>query len=202
MGKIRNILLLLGLSLMLVACSNQSASESFEFEALQDLERQDQIVTIPEETEFLTMDEQAKETIYESLDAIGTSSEAETVPEDYSHIEEINSEQEYVDLLVASQDQAVIIYLGFDECPWCKAFSPKLNQLASEYDLPIYYYNTRAREQDVTFTSSMETYGVDTVPYAFIVDSNKAQERINHHSSMEQIEEFLTIYVNNYLNQE
>lgn len=200
MTKLRKLLLLFSVIFIFSACNTRPKSSDFEYEALLDSERIDKPVDIAENIKFKAMSGQAKAEVYKSLDEIGTSSKMTKLPEEYSHIQEIDSEHTYLELLESSQEQAVIVYLGFDECPWCKAFSPKLNQLASEFDIPVYYYNTQVRNQDESFTKAMEIYDVDTVPYAFIVDKHEAKERINHHSSMEQIEEFINLYVNEYLN--
>lgn len=192
---IRTILLIM-FGFIVLGC--QSKQVENEHTALEGADRTDQVVSIPAEIEFLTMDETAKQTLYAALDKVGTYSQSTLKTTDYSNIEEIASETDYVEFLEENQDQAKIIYIGFDECPWCKAFSPKINQFASEFDLPIYYYNTRSRSEDLTYNQVMENFGVETVPYAFIMYKGEPMERINHMSSMQQIEDFFKRFDENY----
>lgn len=194
--RLKTILLLAAIGLM-TACSNYSA-QNFEYTALEGLERTNEPVNIPSDTTFLTMDEASKELIYQSLDEIGTDADGTASPTDYSYIEAIDSEEEYIQFLQQSQEQASLLYIGFDECPWCKAFSPKINQFASEIDAPVYYYNTRTHEQDATYAKTMQSFGVETVPYVFIIDKGEPKERINHDSSMQQIEDFFVLYEEAY----
>lgn len=196
MKKILNACLLFIMSLYLVAC--QSNSSEFEYMALEGQERLDQAVIIPPQTNFLTMEASEKEVQYQALDKIGVDSKGQHKTTDYSHIEAISSESDYLEFVKSTEEQAQIIYIGFDECPWCKAFSPKINQLASEFDLSIYYYNTRSRAEDMTYTKIMESFNVETVPYAFIMVNGELKERINHQSSMQQIEDFFTRYSEQY----
>ncbi|MBG9978438.1 thioredoxin family protein [Ruoffia tabacinasalis] len=191
--KVIGLVMTIGL---LVACSSQA--EEFEHTALAGVERTNAPVTIPEDTTFLTMNEDAKGMIYESLYKIGTYAEGTQSPVDYSQIEAVQAEADYIEFLQMTSEQASLLYIGFDECPWCKAFSPKINQIASELNVPIYYYNTRAHEQDATFQGAMQTFGVETVPYVLVMEDGEAKERISHESSMEQIEQFFTLYTEEY----
>lgn len=184
-------------AILLYGC--QSSQVEYGYTALEDMDRVDQAVQIPSGTEFLEMNEDSKTIIYESLDAIGTDSQGTARPTDYSNIEGIDSEQEYVDFLQKNKDEAKIVYIGFDECPWCKAFSPKINQLASEFDVPVYYYNTRTRSEDVTYSQTMENFGVETVPYAFVMVEGEPTDRISHLSSMQQIEDFFRKFSEEYM---
>lgn len=181
---------------LVVACSSQS--DEFEYTALAGVERINAPVTIPGDTSLLTMNEDAKGMIYDSLDKIGTYAEGTQSPVDYPQIEAVQTEADYIEFLQETNDQAKLLYIGFDECPWCKAFSPKINQIASELNVPIYYYNTRAHEQDATFQGAMQTFGVETVPYVLVMEDGEAKERISHESSMEQIEQFFTLYTEEY----
>lgn len=151
----------------------------------------DEIVEIKEGTEFLKMSKEDKEKAYAELDRVNLSTKATTTPLSYPQIQEITSEEAYTKMILASKDTPFIIYFGFDECPYCKAFSPKLNQLAAEMDVPIYYYNTRQRNNDPNFKTVIESYKIQTVPHAFIVHNAKPTEKINHASTMADIETFV-----------
>lgn len=198
MSQTYKILSFIVLCFLLTACT--SAGNNFDYTELEGKDRIDAAVEIPSEAHFLKMDNDAKSLVYASLDLIGTNAKSNKPAKDYSQIVEITSEDAYAKLLESTEEQAKIIYLGFDECPWCKAFLPKINQLASEFDVTIHYYNTRSRQVDSTFMSNMKHFGVDTVPYAFIMEDGDNKERINHMSSMQQIEDFFSQYDKKYKN--
>ncbi|MBD3949229.1 thioredoxin family protein [Tuanshanicoccus lijuaniae] len=153
--------------------------------------RLDKAVSIPEDTQFKTMDKAEKEKLYAELDKIEKFSQDTKSPISYSNIEEITSDAEYTDFILNSQKNASIIYLGFDECPYCKAFTPKLSHLAKEYGVKVYYYNTRKRDNDANFKSIVSMYNVETVPHAFIVKNGDVVNKINHEHSMTAIEAFV-----------
>ncbi|XJS11349.1 hypothetical protein ACF3NG_03695 [Aerococcaceae bacterium WGS1372] len=196
MKKLWKLNLIIFMSFILVAC--QSDQLEFEYTALDGVERIDQTISIPSDTEFLKMDDSVKKTHYEALDKIGVDAQSQYKASDYSNIEELDSEKAYIKFLESNQEEAKIMYIGFDECPWCKAFSPKINQIASEFDLPIYYYNTRSRSEDLTYMQIMENFQVETVPYVFIMVEGEPMERINHLSSMQQIEDFFSLFNEKY----
>lgn len=183
--------------IFLGACSSNQANE-FEYTALEGMARTNAPVTIPEETAYLTMEDETKQSMYDVLDEIGTHAESTVSPVDYSHIEDLATEKEYIEFLESTNNEASLLYIGFDECPWCKAFSPKINQIASELNIPIYYYNTRAHEQDLTYAGAMQSFEVETVPHVFIMEDGEPKERINQDSSMQQIESFFKLYTEEY----
>lgn len=187
--------------LLLGGCTRQTelTEEEAEYMALVDLERVNQTVSIPEDTMFLTMDAEEKQSIYEELDKIGTYEDSPKATPEYSNLELIQTEQEYHDIVARTAAEPAILYLGFEDCPWCKAFNPKINHFAREAGITIYYYDTDLRENDESFDNVIDSYEVNTVPFAFIVDDGTVKERINHHSSMQQIENFVTLYKENYL---
>lgn len=196
------LLKLVGLSsllLFLVAC-NQSdpAQESVATEdviATESVELVDQEVSFEDETQLLSLDEGEKAAAYAELDKVDIYT-GETDSSLYTQFKTVDSEQAYAELLVSTNETPVIVYLGFDECPFCKVFSPKINQLASEMGVEIQYYNTKERGNDATFVNAMQLYNVETVPHAFIVDGAKAGSKVNHESSMEEIEAFLLEFIN------
>lgn len=198
----KHLLKIVGLSSMLLvlAACNQSdtAKESVTSEdviATESVELVDQEVTFENDTQLLNLDEEAKAAAYAELDNVEIYT-GETDSSLYTQFKTVDSEQAYAELLVSTNKTPVIVYLGFDECPFCKVFSPKINQLASEMDVEIQYYNTKERGNDATFANAMQLYNVETVPHAFIVDGAKAGSKVNHESSMEEIEAFLLEFVN------
>lgn len=187
-------LLLLTSMVLLTGCQflSHSENQSIDTRITQTVEgdRVDQEVVIPEDTAFLTMSEEEKVAAYAALDKIALYSSDTKSPISFSMIEELTSEVAYTDFILSTQNQAKVIYLGFDECPYCKAFTPKINQLAKETETPIYYYNTRRRATDSNFETAMNMYKVETVPHAFIVKNGQVVSKINHDSSMDAIEAF------------
>lgn len=197
----KRLIKLVGLSsvlLVLAACNQASTKEesvtSDEESVAESVELVDREVTFEEGTQLLSLDAADKAVVYAELDEVDIFT-GEPASSAYSQLIPVESEQAYADLLISTNDQAAIVYLGFDECPFCKVFSPKINQLASELGVDIHYYNTTERGNDATFANAMQLYNVDTVPHAFIVENVKAGSKINHESSMEEIEAFLLEYV-------
>lgn len=179
-------------SFALVACQ-EASQETVNFEDIAERyqERIDAPVNIDSETQFLQMDEAAKKEAYAALDEIMTTQVSSKSALNYSQVENLATEEDYVNFIISTNDEDKILYFGFDECPFCKAFIPKVNQIAYELDLPIYYYNTNEHSQDPTFASVTDTYNFETVPQAFVVSKGKPIKQINHNSSMETIEAFL-----------
>ncbi|MBK0347608.1 thioredoxin family protein [Aerococcaceae bacterium zg-ZJ1578] len=153
--------------------------------------RLDKEVVIPEDTQFKTMAQAEKDKLYAELDKIEKHSEGTKSPISYANVEEITSDAAYTDFILGTQNEVGIIYLGFDECPYCKAFTPKLSHLAKEYGVKVHYYNTRKRSDDASYQSIIGTYNVETVPHAFIVKNGEVVDKINHEHTMNAIEAFV-----------
>lgn len=192
---------LVGLSSVLVvltACNqsqmNEESVSSEETGAVESVELVEREVTFEDGTQLLSLDEEEKAAVYAELDEVAIYT-GETDTAAYSQLKPVESETAYAELLVSTNNTPAIVYLGFDECPFCKVFSPKINQLASELGVEIHYYNTKERGNDATFADAMQLYNVDTVPHAFIVEDVKVASKVNHESSMEEIEAFLLEFV-------
>lgn len=154
----------------------------------------DQVVKIDPNTKFLQMSPEEKAEAYKKLDQIElTSQEIEPEPE-YSQVRLIKSEKDYQALINQSKEKPVVIYLGFNECPYCRAFLPKFNHLAGEMNIDIHYYNTTDRKKDSNFSQVVDFFKVQTVPHAFIVHQGKIVNKINNQNSMEEIEKFLLAF--------
>lgn len=112
---------------------------------------------------------------------------------DLKHVKKISSEADYIKLINETNKEAKIVYLGFDECPFCQAFLPKLHAIAEDYDATIYYYDVNERNEDPSFSMIIENfYKVNEVPHAFIVKDSKVQgEPLNSESPMIDMEEFI-----------
>ncbi|WP_454927291.1 thioredoxin family protein [Abiotrophia defectiva] len=184
---------LLGLaSLSLAACNlGQGGNNSSNNTTNATVTEVDKKVEISDNTNIAGMSESEKASFYSSLDQITLDTSEGLKPGEYSNIKEIITEQEYNDLILSTTDGPKIVYLGFDECPYCHAFSPKINQLAKEKGVTVYYYNTRKHANDSNFQSAMQVYGVNKVPNAFIVKSGKPGTNVNHSSKMADLEAFI-----------
>ena len=40
-----------------------------------------------------------------------------------------------------NQNKTVIIYIGYENCPWCRELCPVLNEFLTEYEFKAYYYD-------------------------------------------------------------
>lgn len=47
-----------------------------------------------------------------------------------------------------------ILYWGFEGCPWCSEAKPVLEEVAKEYDLPVYYIQTSSKERGDLLTDA------------------------------------------------
>lgn len=149
-------------------------------------------VIIEEGMVILQMEEESKESIYESLDQQTYYDGGEYIATaELSHSIPLDSEAEYNDLIELSHTDAQILYFGFDDCPYCKSFIPKLNQLAKEAGINYYYYDTELRSEDDNFDEILDNFELETVPLAILLKENRAVSTINHQSSMLEIERFV-----------
>lgn len=140
---------------------------------------------------FKSMNEKEKNEIYEELDEVTKLEDTEKKAADYSSFVHIDSMDDYNSIINLSDKTPVIIYFGYEECSYCQAFMPKINQLALNYDQEIYYYQINNRRQDHNFSSVMSWMGNDTVPYAVLVDKGKIVESLDHNSSVKEIEDII-----------
>lgn len=197
-NKLRTFLLLIGAMLVLVGCESTgiTSESNNDYEDLQAAfsDRIDAPVEIDADYQFLSMNQEEKDPIYQDIDEVVTNQGGDKRAADYSQVQVLAEESDYVNLLLESNDEPKIIYFGFDECPFCTAFIPKLNHFATEIDAPIYYYDVRAHGEDPTFAAVIENFQFETVPQAFILEDGEPRGRINHHSSMATIEDFILTY--------
>lgn len=152
----------------------------------------DGIIKFDESTHLTDLAEADKKAAYESLDNIHKSTTDTTSPLSYSNVKEIETDKQYLDLILTTTKQPAVVYLGFDECPFCRVFLPKINQLAKEKGVTLNYYNVRKHANDHNFKDVMEVYNVKSVPQAFIVKAGKPIKNVNYDSTMEEIEAFIT----------
>ena len=49
-----------------------------------------------------------------------------------------------------------VILLGFEECPWCHAYAPYLDEVSKEYDLKVLYYDVlEDRKENTEFYQTL-----------------------------------------------
>ncbi|WIK67299.1 thioredoxin family protein [Globicatella sanguinis] len=148
-------------------------------------------VVIDDNLQFLAMEPAEKAARYAEYDHINKNTLTEVAALDLSQVKEVASGEEYNELMEKSMDEAVVLYLGFDECPYCRAFIPKLNHLAKELDVTLHYYNTNRRVEDLNFNDVIQFLNIETVPHAFILQQGEIKARINHQNTMQEMEDFL-----------
>lgn len=195
MKRTRKFLTLISLAcLLLVACqptpppytSTKPQERALTFDPSQP-------IRFPENFQIKDLKPDQKADLYQQLDAITRyDGSQEPDPSSYSQVHPIESQADYEALIQASQDQPMVFVIGFDSCPYCKAFVPKLNQLAKEAQLAVYYYNTDKRQNDDNFDQVIkEVFQIQTAPHAFIVQEGKARHPLNDQSTMAEIEAFV-----------
>lgn len=156
-------------------------------------ENKEDIIDIDREFNFKKAKKEAKEKEYQKFDDQIHASKMKDDIKDMEYIKVIESEKDYIKFINETNDQAKIIYLGFDDCPFCKAFLPKLHAIAEDYETNIYYYDIHERQADASFTMVIEKfYKINKVPHAFIVKDSKIQgDPLNSKSSMQDMETFI-----------
>ena len=158
-------------------------------------DKSDALITFEKDFKFSDLSDKEKKKRYESYDQIKTSPEADNTVEKLSNIELMESDKSYDQLLKESKEEPQIIYFGFEACPYCRAFAPKLNQFAKEKDVNIHYYNVDERQEDKNFIQVIEAFNIDSVPHAFMIKDGKIQKDfLDSQSTMEEMEEFMEVF--------
>lgn len=112
---------------------------------------------------------------------------------DYDFIEPLDNLKE---LETAYQNQAIYLYLGFQDCPYCKALVPKLDTIGEWVGQPTIYYIdikkwTRLNPED--YEKLQARYPFEQVPQVFHLQkkSGKIQSQIDATATAQEIEDFL-----------
>lgn len=145
---------------------------------------------IDPDTAFLAMDPDQKAAAYQAIDQINQTDGQAPGAEDYPQIKVIKTERDFQDRMTQSDRDPFILYLGFDQCPYCQAFTPKISHLAKELDETVYYYNS----QDHDISDLAQEWKLETVPQALIIQDGQMKGRLDHLSKMQDIENFLYQY--------
>lgn len=112
---------------------------------------------------------------------------------DYDFIKPLASLKE---LETTYKDQDIYLYLGFQECPYCKALVPKLDTIGEWVEQPtIYYIDIKkwARLNPEDYEELQTRYPFELVPQVFHLQkgSGKIQAQIDATTSAREIEDFL-----------
>ncbi|MGX7108959.1 thioredoxin family protein [Facklamia miroungae] len=152
-----------------------------------------ELVSFEEDTKLLKMEPKLKEKTYKQLDQMESYSEDPIIsPHSMSNIQTIEDQKAYENVIKASYHSPQLIYIGFNECPYCRNFLPKLNQLAKELSLTYYYYNTNERVNDNNFRDLVDNYfKVSTVPQLFLIKDGQIDRKLENTNSMAELEAFL-----------
>lgn len=198
--KTSKFLLLLASLSLLTACqentSKQESSTTSQVTATSSAtdikEDTSETINFSPDTKLLDLSESEKTDYYQKLDAIETlSGNQPTNSETYSQLLEIDNQADFEKIIEQSNQVPQLIYIGFTDCPFCKAFLPKLNQLCKELDLQFHYYDTDARQADPNFQDTIDNFfQVSTVPQLFLVKNEQAK-MLDKTDSMQALEDLL-----------
>ncbi|MBG9982437.1 thioredoxin family protein [Aerococcaceae bacterium DSM 111020] len=140
---------------------------------------------------FADLTDNNRSEVYRELDAVTQLSGSMPETTTYSQIESFHQFKQLNQLFEESNEMPIVIYFGYDTCPYCKAFVPKINQLAKENDVTIHYYNTDKYLNDPDFNKIVGPFKIKTVPHAFLIEEKEIIEVVNEKSRMEEIEVFI-----------
>ena len=151
-------------------------------------------VVIDKDANFKTMNSTEKDKLYQSLDQISTSPELSKEEKQFSSVVEMKGDKAFDELLEASKKESQILYVGFDDCPYCRAFIPKFNHMAQSYKMTIHYYNVTEHSSDENYSKIISEFlKIDDVPHAFIVKDGKLlSEKLDSNSTMAEMEAFIS----------
>ncbi|MGF3142595.1 thioredoxin family protein [Facklamia sp. P13064] len=198
----KKLFLLMSVCFLLTACQlNDSKIDKQENSITNQkskIEKSDYIgedgqVSFKEDLILLNLDKETKEKVYKELDKIEKyAGEVSIAPLKMSNLSKIEGQTAYEAVIEDSKNEAKLIYVGFDSCPYCRVFLPKLNQLAKEMNLNYHYYNTDERMEDDNFRDIVDNFfEISTVPQLLIVKDGKVDSKLENSNSMADLEKFL-----------
>ncbi len=176
---------------LIIALTIMASNSSFAFAKENQIEENSQKIVLEKDINFKTMT--SKEKTYKSLDSIKSSPQLTKKVSDFSNVLTMEDDKAFDELLELSKEEPQILYVGYDECPYCRAFIPKLNQMAKSYDKTVHYYNVHEHSADKNFSEIINSHlKIEVVPHAFIVrDGKVTREIIDSESTMKTMEEFV-----------
>jgi predicted bacteriocin transport accessory protein len=88
-------------------------------------------------------------------------------------------------------DGEAIIYIGKEECPYCRKFVAKLNKLARETGAQIYHVNS-VEESDMEGIAAFRSeYNIPTVPGFIYTDGENVKVKCDSSMPEEEIKAFM-----------
>ncbi|MBG9987454.1 thioredoxin family protein [Aerococcaceae bacterium DSM 111176] len=145
-----------------------------------------------EEYKIQELSSNDKEDMYQSLDVIQKIETEMPGITEYAQIEPFDDYESFIQLMENSKEEPQVVYFGYDACPFCKAFTPKISQLAKEFDVTINHYNTDENMGSEDFLKIVAPFSLQTVPHAFLIEDEQVIDILNDKSTMEEIETFIT----------
>lgn len=144
---------------------------------------------------YTKLDESEKLGLYSEIDIYKSHSEGDAKePKEYGLVE-INTLDDWFAVFGSGNTESKpgILYFGFNECKYCKAFSPKIAKLGIELDVPIYYFNVRKNANSPIMTLNAVLFDFEYVPFVKAVNVVGMEDlSLDSNSSMVEIEQFLT----------
>ncbi len=177
-------IVIMGMVLLLTACQWTYSRENYS--DLDPLKLKELSVNL------LDLTKQEKREAYQALDQYHQIDPPIPMdPKDQTSLNLLNGPQAYQNYKNQQADQAYLLYLGFEDCPFCQAFVPKLNHLADRLELRIAYYNVMDHQEDADFDDLIDFLKISTVPALFLIKSDKIIGQVDHQSKMQEIEDLL-----------
>ena len=177
-------IVIMGLVLLLTAC--QGTYSKSNYSDLNPLKLKELSVNL------LDLTKQEKREAYQALDQYHQIDPPIPMdPKDQTSLDLLNGPQAYQNYKNQQSDQVYLLYLGFEDCPFCQAFVPKLNHLADRLELRIAYYNVMDHQEDADFDDLIDFLKISTVPALFLIKSDKIIGQVDHQSKMQEIEDLL-----------
>ncbi|UJF15921.1 thioredoxin fold domain-containing protein [Jeotgalibaca sp. MA1X17-3] len=79
--------------------------------------------------------------------------------------------------------EPTILFVGKPTCPFCQMFVPKLNHVAQQNNLDIYYLNSIDTETTPAIKALRNRMGISTVPQVVTIDGEDTYTNLNIESS-------------------
>lgn len=92
--------------------------------------------------------------------------------------------------LVKGEGEA-IIYIGKEVCPFCRKFVKKLNKVAEETNVHIYYVDSANQSDMEGITSFRQSYNIPTVPGFIYKNGDEVNVRCDSSMTEEEIKAFM-----------
>lgn len=94
-----------------------------------------------------------------------------------------------------SSEEDFVVYIGFEDCPYCQKFVPCLNEFATKENLKVFYVDSS--DDDKSLLSYSDEHGLETVPALILhrdgeESSMSLMEPKSDVYSIEEVEEALS----------